>query len=807
MGMSLPPPYGPELSVINQTAQVQPGTLTLAVSPQGAFGAAAVLSREVELPPGESVLELILTCAEPPRLWDCQDPNLYLAETVLAAAGPEGGRRDCRLVRFGFRDFRFANGCFQLNGRRLFLRSSHTGNHLPYFMDNPTTAELRDLLRRDLLYAKAAGYNAIRFLATPAQPFQLDLCDELGLMVWEEHPASWMLEDSPQMAARYDRSLRETLWRDRNHACITMWGLLNETSDGPVFRHALAALPLVRELDETRLVFLNSWMSALECLGHLGLGTVSNPGSREWENLLSDRHHYLLVPHPRGELEFLRNLSDDLVRVDVDWLRLQPNRDDLLARITAAAGGPVELPETGMAYLRAGPGKRPVFLSEYGVGSPVDVVRAVKHYQQRGIDPEAEDFKYYRGLLEKFMADWRPLALDRIYARPEDFFRDCLARHSRQRLLGLNAIRSNPNLAGYSLTGTVDQGCTGEGQWTTWREFKPGIMDVLQDGLAPLRWCLFAEPVHGYRGDAFTLEAVLAHEAALPPGEYPVVLKVVGPGGTVWEKRAVFAATGHEPGMATPVFAETVTLDVPEGSYELVADVERGLAPAGGHKTFYVADPAVWPAVAGEVAVWGGDDRLESWLTKRGICWHRQEDGGRPRHAATPVILVGEDRGAGDWPALLERIEAGSIAIFLCPEVFRDETGPLGRLPLGKKGALVQEGGSVYHRDDFARKHPIFDGLPSGGVLDYEYYRELLERFFVDQDSAERLDVVAATCHVGACMWPEGYRSGTLISVHGHGRGRFVLNALRIVENLGRNPAADRLLLNLVRLPTKGEVR
>ena len=31
------------------------------------------------------------------------------------------------------------------------------------------------------------------------------------------------------------------------------------------------------------------------------------------------------------------------------------------------------------------------------------------------------------------------------------------------------------------------------------------------------------------------------------------------------------------------------------------------------------------------------------------------------------------------------------------------------------------------------------------------------------------------------------------------GRGRFILNALRIVENLGRNPAADRLLLNLIR--------
>jgi hypothetical protein len=30
------------------------------------------------------------------------------------------------------------------------------------------------------------------------------------------------------------------------------------------------------------------------------------------------------------------------------------------------------------------------------------------------------------------------------------------------------------------------------------------------------------------------------------------------------------------------------------------------------------------------------------------------------------------------------------------------------------------------------------------------------------------------------------------------GEGHFVLNTLRILENLGANPAADRLLLNMV---------
>ena len=62
--------------------------------------------------------------------------------------------------------------------------------------------------------------------------------------------------------AEDDRAFRsritEMIMRDRNHPSVVMWGLLNETSDGPVFRHAVDMLPLVRSLDDTRVVMLNS---------------------------------------------------------------------------------------------------------------------------------------------------------------------------------------------------------------------------------------------------------------------------------------------------------------------------------------------------------------------------------------------------------------------------------------------------------------------------------------------------------------------------------------------------------------------
>ena len=59
---------------------------------------------------------------------------------------------------------------------------------------------------------------------------------------------------------------------------------------GPVFDQGVAALPLVRELDDTRMVFLNSGC-------YVSDKTIANPGVHEWESTLADIHPYQPVPH------------------------------------------------------------------------------------------------------------------------------------------------------------------------------------------------------------------------------------------------------------------------------------------------------------------------------------------------------------------------------------------------------------------------------------------------------------------------------------------------------------------------------
>ncbi|MEW6751341.1 MAG: glycoside hydrolase family 2 TIM barrel-domain containing protein, partial [Candidatus Latescibacterota bacterium] len=651
-----------QLVLRNATARRLAAALRLGVGPACGGERLEEVHRTLELEPGDTPCTVEMRLAAP-RPWDLQDPFLYRLSARLESVDP-GGAEEVS-VRCGFRDFRVDRGYFRLNGRRLFVRSTHTGNHAP-LGQVIAPAAAPDLLRRDLLYAKTCGYNTVRFIAGMAHPYQLDLCDEIGLMVYEESLAGWCLVDSPEMAARFDRSVREMVRRDRNHPCVTVWGLLNETGDGAVFRHARASLPLVRSLDDSRLVLLGSgrWD------GQWDTGSVSNPDSGEWEPVwgaegpgappsegseplipaykpgAGDVHAYPQVPHPPAVEDFLRTVGE---------------------------------------------GTRPVFLSEYGIGSLLNAVRELRWYEQSGARPDAEDAALMRGMAEAFAADWQRWGFDGVYPFPEDMLRQSQRLHARQRLLGFDLVRANPQICGFNLTGMLDHGMTGEGVWTFWREWKPGAFDALCDGWAPLRWCLFSRPLHGYLGRPLQLGAVLADEDVLRPGEYPVHFRLSGPQGIAWEERRVLRKPtppgGQQPSLALPALEAQVTVDGSAGEYTFAACALRGAAPAGGRLRLHLSAPVGRLRVATWVALWGVEERVAEWLRQRGVeCVPFQ---GLPA-PASQVILVGSARELADdeagWRMLVGRMSRGACVVFASPQAFQRGEEPLTWLPLAEKG-------------------------------------------------------------------------------------------------------------------------
>jgi hypothetical protein len=764
------------VSVTVRNDTTSPGAGSLAVTAGSASTGEAIqqVSLAAEFPPGESVHHVTIPIAQP-RLWCPEDPFLYRVTVALPADTEKGTRFSHEhSVRCGFRDFRIENGYFRLNGKRIFLRSTHTGNHFPISQIAPQDP---DFQRRDLLYAKTCGFNTVRFISGVAWPEQLDFCDEIGLMVYEECLAGWCLEDSPHMAERYDQDVREMVLRDRNHPSVVIWGMLNETFDGPVFREAVRALSLVRSLDETRLVLLNS--GRWDC--QPSIGSASNPGRHEWE-------HVWGIEAPNAP------------PVSRDWDRLHGGYFDRAG--DAHVYPRVPHPPVTLQFIRQlGKGTKPVFLSEYGIGSLPNAVREWHRYEQVGAQPDLPDLALWRSMSEKLEADWNRLGFDGVYPFLEDFLWDSQRLHARQRLLGFDLIRSNPQICGFNLTGMLDHAITGEGVWTFWREWKPEVMDAMADGWAPLRWCLFVDPLHGYAGQPLRFEAVLANEDVIPPGEYPARFRVSGPEGIAREWKAVVRipkpAPGQDPPLAVPVLDETIPLDGPAGQYEFAASLERCGAPAGGRISFHISDPAALPHLQGTVTLWGIEDRVAKWLESRGL---RTRAFGKSVARRPEVILVGNvpdpppDLGA--WQDLARRMARGSAAVFLSPQAFKRGDNPVGWLPLATKGRCYTFHDWLYHKECVAKPHPAFDGLPGRGIMDWDYYGPLITREMFDGQETPG-EVAAAAFAVGYCC-PGGYASGVLLGGYRFGAGRFVLNTFHILENLGTHPAADRLLVNLI---------
>jgi len=463
------------------------------------------------------------------------------------------------------------------------------------------------------------------------------------------------------MPKRFDNSTVGMIKRDRNHPNIVMWGLLNENFGGELLRHAVKSLPLVRSLDDTRVVILNSGRHDRQ----LEIGSLSNPGSMIWENILDEGHPYRGVPHSADVINFLRTVGD-----------------------------------------------RSYFMSEYGNGTAQDLVRLTRQYEQHNAEYASRG---YRHQLDAFMKDWDKWNMADTFASPEDYFRLSLSKLAGQRLNGFNAIRANPNVVGYLLTGTNDHG-RGAGLNTMFRELKPGTVDALFDINAPLRWCLFVEPVNVYRNTPVRLEAVLANEDSLQSGEYPVRLQVVGPNCKRVFERTIKVTIPElnsqlKPPFAMQVFSEDVVIDGPAGKYRFLAVFERGGAATGGDVEFYVADAAEIPAVEAEVVLWGEDAELEKWLKEHGICMRSFNP---DVSAGRELILVSHKPavpgGRESFKDLARRIGRGSAAVFLSPQVFNKSADwyqhpdqPLGWLPLANKGTLANLGHAVYPKDDWAK--------------------------------------------------------------------------------------------------------
>lgn len=186
--------------------------------------------------------------------WTPDNPTLYSIK--IETLGKNGGQ--VYTDNFGFREFEFKkNGPFYLNGERLLLRGTH--RHEDHA--GVAAAMTEEMIRAEMQLMKDMGVNFIRLGHYQQSRIVLNLCDSLGILVWEEIPWCRGGLGGEEYKVQARRMLTNMINQHYNHPSIIIWGLGNENDwpgDFPEFdkikiQEFMSELhELAHELDDVR---------------------------------------------------------------------------------------------------------------------------------------------------------------------------------------------------------------------------------------------------------------------------------------------------------------------------------------------------------------------------------------------------------------------------------------------------------------------------------------------------------------------------------------------------------------------------
>lgn len=168
-----------------------------------------------------------------PLLWSAEQPTLYRA--VVSLLNNRHELIEAEAYDVGFRQVAIHQGQLKVNGKAILVRGVNRHEH------HPQTGQAVDeeSMRQDIILMKQHNFNAVRCSHYPNHPLWYRLCDRYGLYVVDEanietHGMQPMgrLADDPQWFSAFSERVTRMVQRDRNHPCIIIWSLGNESGHG-----------------------------------------------------------------------------------------------------------------------------------------------------------------------------------------------------------------------------------------------------------------------------------------------------------------------------------------------------------------------------------------------------------------------------------------------------------------------------------------------------------------------------------------------------------------------------------------------
>ena len=164
---------------------------------------------------------LVETNVKSPKLWSIETPQQYEVKLTVTANGQTYNTTQ----KIGFRHFEFVKkGPFTLNGKRVLLRGTH--RHEDHA--GVAAAMTEEMMVTEMKMMKEMGVNFIRLGHYQQSRIILDLCDSLGIVVWEEIPWCRGGLGGAVYQEQGKRMLTNMIEQHYNHPSIIIWGLGNE---------------------------------------------------------------------------------------------------------------------------------------------------------------------------------------------------------------------------------------------------------------------------------------------------------------------------------------------------------------------------------------------------------------------------------------------------------------------------------------------------------------------------------------------------------------------------------------------------
>lgn len=194
---------------------------------------------------GKGAIELNI---ENPVLWHAENPYLY---NLFVYSGEE-----VLCFGTGFREIKIEDSIFKINGKAVKLKGVNRHDSHP---ELGQTIPLNHMIE-DLMVMKRHNVNTIRTSHYPNDPRFLDLCDKYGFYIVDEADLEChgvnrvgdfhLLTKNPAWEKAFLDRAERLVERDKNHACVVMWSMGNESGYGV---NHIAMAKWTKQRDDSRL--------------------------------------------------------------------------------------------------------------------------------------------------------------------------------------------------------------------------------------------------------------------------------------------------------------------------------------------------------------------------------------------------------------------------------------------------------------------------------------------------------------------------------------------------------------------------